>query len=848
VLYLALGPYRIRAALAHTAALARSGADVQLLVPDRREWREALDGARPGAGPALAPGVAVTRVGGGPQGPLPASAAFWRRARAAAERLRAETAPDLVVAGDPHAVPLAYRLARGRRRVRLAFEPALPPAAYGEPGSADPVRPSPAGTAGPGDTAVDHLAIVTPWYPSPNNPFAGAFVRAAAEAAAPRARRISVLHGEDWTGPGGGLAGDLVRTALDRLEAEPGGHDFPGGLLRTPVPVFPGQSFADMGEAHVRALAAALPGGRIDADVVHGHVALHGGLVAARLARPGARVVVTEHATYLRRLMRFPAARALYREVLERADAFLCVGEQLRGQLSGYFPDLAEKIQVVPNAIGFGAIPAAARPSPALSHWLYVGRLVEHKNVATLVEAFAVAAQEDPAARLTLVGSGDQEPVLRERVRALGLEDRVEFTGPLPAEGVVARMHAADLLVHPSKRETFGVTVVEAVAAGLPVLATRSGGPEETLAGLEGVAGALVDVSEDPAVLLDGHRLLRAEFGSLDLARAREVLDARYGHAAVGARLAAAYGLAVPAPEEPAMPVAAAEAVLAADVEAPEAEVASAPAPAVAPGPAPLDRVVVAEGDEPAHVLLLAVNHSAPRRVVAYAHWLLARGVRVTMVSVRAEHWRALGMDPRVEIRTLKEAEGRHPLPRGERLLVKRAPRAVIRRARAQVQARDRTRPLELAVGAVERAHLRGADLFHRRVFMPGYRVVRPYLLGQVGVPRLKGVDLEAVDLLVAADSSAVALGWQIARRHPGLRATTAMDRELFAHRAVTDPAIDPDRRPDADDPESPDPGEADAPGAASGGGAGGDGGDGGGGADPGEPAGDDEPVAAPQG
>lgn len=739
VLYLAFGPYRVRAALAHTRDLAERGARVTLLVTDRPEWRD-LDG--------LDPRVSVQRfpAEGGP-------VTQWRGARQAVNAWLAIDDPDLVVAGDAHAVPAAYDVRRRRPTMRVAFEPG---------------EPRPLGAAG--------LAVVTPWYPSPNNPFAGAFAQAATAAVADRFAGVSVLHTEDWTGPASGLASDLVRTAAVRLRVPPPVLDTAEGtLLRVPVPVVPKRGYAEWARAHEEALAEALPGGRIEADVVHGHVGIYGGWLATRLARPGARVVVTEHATFLRRILRQAPARAMYGEVLDRADRMICVSETLRAELLGYFPRHADKVEVIPNAVDFDRIPALAEPAPTLDRWLYVGRLIGQKNVETLLEAFARAARQNPRATLTLVGSGELAPTLRARAAALGLSERVTLTGPLPPAEVTARLHAADLLVHASRLETFGVTVVEAVAAGLPVLATRSGGPEETLAGLEGVAGHLVDVSDDPAVLLDGYHRLRDAFADLDLPRARAELESRYGSAAVAEKLMAAYqgGEARPQPRpQPRQ----AEQQPAADAQ-----------------PQPLRTVVVGAKDAPAHVVLLALNHPTPRRVIHYAHWLIARGVNVTLVTVQGDHWRALGLDPRVDLRTLREAEGRHPLPRGERVLVHRAPRALLRRAKERADAR----PVELALGALERGHQRAADAFHRKVFLRGYRVLRPYLLAQVAEPALRGIDFATVDLVVAADSNGITLGWQLARRHPQLAATTAMDRDRFAGREVTDPAIDPERQPE---------------------------------------------------
>ena len=163
------------------------------------------------------------------------------------------------------------------------------------------------------------------------------------------------------------------------------------------------------------------------------------------------------------------------------------------------------------------------------------------RSVPELIEAFAIAAKEEPRLRLTVLGTGPLVEPTRARAAELGLGDRVAFHDSVPPQQIFEFLHAHDLLVHPSKGETFGMTVVEAVGSGMPVLVTRCGGPQETLAGLDGVAGLLIDVSEDPEVIVAGYRDLAGRIGRLDPARARAELNERYGAAAVAGRLADVY-------------------------------------------------------------------------------------------------------------------------------------------------------------------------------------------------------------------------------------------------------------------------------------------------------------------
>lgn len=408
-------------------------------------------------------------------------------------------------------------------------------------------------------TGGPRLAVTTPWHPTGQRPFAGSFVQAATAAVRPLFERVDLYNTEDWTGPADPVQARMVARGYARLTAGPdprvrfaarlAPEDY--WVTDVPTPVTPRKGYADWALSHESALRAVLPGGMFEAEVVHGHVGAYGGWLARRFARPDARVVVTEHASFLGRILRQPRARAMYAEVLDRADAMLCVSEKLRAELVGEFPGHEAKIRVVPNAVDIEAMPVRPEPVTDLDRWIYIGKVAAAKGVAELVEAFALAAEDSARLRLTILGSGPLVEPLRARVAELDLAGRVAFHDAVPPQRVFEFLHAHDLLVHPSKSETFGMTVVEAVGSGMPVLVTRCGGPEETLAGLDGVAGLLIDVSPDPEVIVDGYLRLAAQRDGLDPARARARLAQRYGSAAVARRLAEVYGIGTGTAREP---------------------------------------------------------------------------------------------------------------------------------------------------------------------------------------------------------------------------------------------------------------------------------------------------------
>lgn len=396
------------------------------------------------------------------------------------------------------------------------------------------------------------LAVTTPWHPTPQRPFAGSFVQATTTAVRGLFSRIDLYNTEDWTGPADPVQARLVRKGYAALTAGPAPriklteHWADEGYWVTdiPTPVTPKKHYADWALSHESVLRPVLKNGRFAADVVHGHVGIYGGWLAHRFARPNARVVFTEHASFLGRILGQPRSRAMYAEVMDRADAVLCVSEKLRNELMAAFQGHVGKILVVPNAVEIEAMPVRPEPVAKLHKWIYIGKVVATKGVGELVEAFAIAAKDEPELRLTILGTGPLVEPLRARAAELDLGARITFHDSVPPQRVFEFLHAHDLLVHPSKSETFGMTTVEAVGSGMPVLVTRCGGPEETLAGLDGVAGMLIDVSEDPQVIVDGYRRLARQTAQLDPARARAELIGRYGSKAVASRLAEVYGVA----------------------------------------------------------------------------------------------------------------------------------------------------------------------------------------------------------------------------------------------------------------------------------------------------------------
>ncbi|MDN3240408.1 glycosyltransferase [Glycomyces tritici] len=382
-----------------------------------------------------------------------------------------------------------------------------------------------------------HVTVVTPWYPDAQRPYRGSFVQAMVEAVAPGLDSVDVYHLDGWavTPEPGKLARvrDLQHRLLPRALA-PAPAVAGATLYRLPVVIERSRDHALHARRHAEWLRVALDGEPIESDLIHAHVPMYGGYAALENARPGARVYLTEHSSFLADVLAQQDARALYDEILDRCAGIFVVGEPLHRLIGEVFPHHTGKLAYIANPIDF----TAQRPGPptALRRWLSVAGLIERKRIDHLLRAFADCQAEDPDLTLTLAGEGELRRGLLALSAELGLEDAVEFIGAVEPGDVPGLMADHDLLVHTSRHETFGVVVVEALAAGTPVLVTRSGGSDQVLEGIEDDAGQLVDVVDDPRAFADAYRSLRDRYPEkVDLPRARAHLRAKYAYDAVGA-------------------------------------------------------------------------------------------------------------------------------------------------------------------------------------------------------------------------------------------------------------------------------------------------------------------------
>jgi glycosyltransferase involved in cell wall biosynthesis len=234
-----------------------------------------------------------------------------------------------------------------------------------------------------------------------------------------------------------------------------------------------------------------------DARVLHiyfGQIAVHLLPLIRTWERPS---IVSFHGADVTVDMNKPAYREATREMLGAVRLVLVRSESLRRAVIDLGCEEG-KIELQRTGIPLDDFPFCQRTVPREGEWRFVqaGRLIEKKGLPVTLRAFAVFVRQYPNARLTIAGEGPLLGQLQNLARELNIDGRVSFTGFISQEQLREIYYASQIFVHPSQtgrdgnQEGIPNSMLEAMASGLPVFATRHGGIPEAIE--NGVTGVLV--------------------------------------------------------------------------------------------------------------------------------------------------------------------------------------------------------------------------------------------------------------------------------------------------------------------------------------------------------------------
>ncbi len=161
--------------------------------------------------------------------------------------------------------------------------------------------------------------------------------------------------------------------------------------------------------------------------------------------------------------------------VLKRADSLRTVNRQILPILKNKYAEKTSKIVHIPVMVDLGFYCQKIKYNNNLLKFITVGRLIEAKNHELLLRAFAKIKRLKPEAKLTIIGDGPLKKDIKYAVKALDLGSTVTFIGNASAKEVKKQLHQSDIYVSSSDYEGWGNAIIEAMSAGLPVVATKVG-------------------------------------------------------------------------------------------------------------------------------------------------------------------------------------------------------------------------------------------------------------------------------------------------------------------------------------------------------------------------------------
>lgn len=378
--------------------------------------------------------------------------------------------------------------------------------------------------------------MVPSWYPSPQDALSGIFFREQALAIRDAGPSVGVIYPDLRSLRTIGKVGGLRHRFQVEITEDEGiptlawrGWNPPGLCLRRKLFVHAAKLLA---RRYVTQYGKP--------DLLHAQSCLWGGVAARVLAQElGIPYVLTEHdSTFL--CGRLPPPSLYWASfALGMAAKVLAVSRALSDRLQPLVP--SKVIDIVPNMTDTDFFVVQDRRQGQGFHILAIAILNANKGFDVLLRAFAQAFKGEPGVVLSIGGRGPEQSNLVALAAELGVQDQVQFLGILDRAQVRQTMWDADLFVVSSHQETFGIVLIEAMATGLPVVATRCGGPEEIV---EPGNGWLVELG-DPVALVEALKVARQERSGLDPARIRSAVTSRFSRKIVTGKILQAYHYAV---------------------------------------------------------------------------------------------------------------------------------------------------------------------------------------------------------------------------------------------------------------------------------------------------------------
>ncbi len=271
-------------------------------------------------------------------------------------------------------------------------------------------------------------------------------------------------------------------------------------------------------------------------DIIHVHNCFNAGFVAKKIFKKyQIPYVITEHASGF--LMNEYTTQQLTKckEVFNSATVVIAVSNKLATSLKRMCDS---RVLVVPNIVNTDFFFPSEKPAEnEIFQFVSVGNLLPNKGHLFLIEAFSKAFSGKKNVRLVICGDGPERNNLLSIIEQKILNEQVTLTGKLLPDDLLSVYHSSKCLIVPSQHETFGVVIIEALSCGLPVIATRSGGPEDII---NKDNGLLINYGNHHELIIAMHTIIE-KFSDYQPEKIREDAINKYSENWVTSKLLAVY-------------------------------------------------------------------------------------------------------------------------------------------------------------------------------------------------------------------------------------------------------------------------------------------------------------------
>lgn len=329
-----------------------------------------------------------------------------------------------------------------------------------------------------------NIYLISSWYPTPKTPLYVPFIAGQAQALARAGHKVTVINCEiislkDWEKPG-----------LSRRYEK--GVDVFQYIL--PIYRFGSDEFTrKLTEKYIKKVYKLAQNENGKPDIIHIHASCFAGIEGVKIAKEnGIKCVLTEHFS---KLVFGEVTKAEFKcldYAIKNADRVVAVSGFLAKTISEKFGRRAE---VIPNFVDTTTFsPDTGSRKRSEFQFITCGFLSYRKGMDILLKAFAKMQENQDGSQLLIVGDGAERENLEYLSKSLGISHSVTFAGGKNHEQLAELMRESDCFVLPSRGETFGVVYIEALASGIPIIATKCGGPEDIVHDKNGILTEIDDV------------------------------------------------------------------------------------------------------------------------------------------------------------------------------------------------------------------------------------------------------------------------------------------------------------------------------------------------------------------